>query len=458
MTLRRWQSEALAAVRAAVRDGSTAPLVQACTGAGKSVFLAELAAQARGPVLVTTPTQALVDQLHGTLTARGLRVGRYYQHAEEPDAPVVVCCHASLPRLLALGRRWGLWLADEAHRLSGADLPVQRSLAVGLTATPFRAADSARLRWDRLAYAYTATDAIADGVLVPWRVVTRTAEQTDVTDDWIAERVTEAQGPGVVSAVTIADAEAYAARLGPTAAPISARTPRPERARLVEALRAGELRCLVHVSLLAEGVDLPWLRWLALRRPVSSRVRVVQEVGRVLRCAPEKTEAVLYDPHDVIRSVGLQHAAQIDAAAPEEEAAAVPEAEDWTIPELEGLGGLAELPRAVAVSSVEAWIGEVRARFVSRGWIPPGSEIPGRRWRYEPASPRQRETIANSQRWAGRFRDERHRRAFRWVLDQGDLRRGTASDAIDVLTACRRMWAREGVRWMVPLDAVPEIA
>lgn len=140
MALRRWQSEALAAVRAAVRDGSTAPLVQACTGAGKSVFLAELAAQARGPVLVTTPTQALVDQLHGTLTARGLRVGRYYQHAEEPDAPVVVCCHASLPRLLALGRRWGLWLADEAHRLSGADLPVQRSLAVGLTATPDRRA------------------------------------------------------------------------------------------------------------------------------------------------------------------------------------------------------------------------------------------------------------------------------------------------------------------------------
>ena len=36
-------------------------------------------------------------------------------------------------------------------------------------------------------------------------------------------------------------------------------------------------------SLLAEGVDLPWLEWLCLRRGAGSRVRLAQEVGRVVR-------------------------------------------------------------------------------------------------------------------------------------------------------------------------------
>lgn len=454
--LRPWQREAVAAVREAAGTGANALLVHACTGAGKSIFLAELARQSRGPVLVTTPTQALVDQLAGTLAERvGRPVGRYYQHAEEPDAPIVVCCHASLDRLLARGRRWGLWLADEAHRLSGADLPVPRSLAIGLTATPFTASDRRHLVWPRLVYSYPAARAIADGHLVPWRVVTARPGDTEDVHDWVAERIASAEGPGVVSAVTIADAEAYAERLGPSAAAISSRTPKAQRAELVERLRSGDLRCLVHVSLLAEGVDLPWLRWLALRRPISSRVRVVQEVGRVLRAAPGKTEAVLYDPHDLIRSVGLVHAAQIDEVTPDAEPEAEA-AESWEIPELEGLGGLAELPRVAAVSAVEDWLGAFHARLQGLGWIRPREDF-GRRWRYEPASPKQVESLAKAQRWAGRLRDERYRAAFRWLLEQSDLRSGTASDALDVLGALRSRWHAEGQRWMCPEGAIPPL-
>ncbi len=460
-TPRRWQVEALGAVREAARAGSTSLLVQACTGAGKSTFLAEVIASARGSVLVTTPTQALTDQLGATLEARlgpGV-VGRCYQHAWQPDARVVVTCHASLDRLLTSApRTWGLWVADEAHRLEGATLRaardrLRRSLAVGLTATPYTAGPR-RLQWDRLVYEYSARQAVEDCVLVPWRVRTWDGQGSDDTDDIVAAWVASAEGPGVVSARTIVDAEAYAARLGPTVAAVHSQLRREEVERRIARLRAGELRALVHVSLLAEGVDLPWLRWLALRRPVSSRVRVVQEVGRVLRAAPGKTEAVLYDPHDLVRSVGLQHVAQIDAAAPEDEAA-VPEAESWEIPELEGLGELATLPAAVAVTAVEAWVGELRARLLAAGIVRQGS-IEGRAWRHLVATPGQREALGKAQRWAGRLRDERHRSAFRWLLEREELTRGSAADAIDCLSGIRQRWAQDGTRrWMVPNELVP---
>jgi hypothetical protein len=86
-----------------------------------------------------------------------------------------------------------------------------------------------------------------------------------------------------VSAINIEDAESFAARLakaGIPAEPIHQKLNRGERELRIRRLRSGRIRCLVHVQLLCEGIDLPWLEWLALRRPVGSPVRLVQEVGR----------------------------------------------------------------------------------------------------------------------------------------------------------------------------------
>jgi hypothetical protein len=75
--------------------------------------------------------------------------------------------------------------------------------------------------------------------------------------------------------------------------------------------------------MLQEGVDLPWLRWLCLRRPAASRVRFAQEVGRVLRAAPGKAEAVIFDPHDLFASHALSYEAVLSGMA--EESTATPE-------------------------------------------------------------------------------------------------------------------------------------
>jgi superfamily II DNA or RNA helicase len=448
---RAWQPAALEAARAAFRSGARRVVVQAATGAGKSVFLAEVAATARGSVLVTTPTQALVEQLAGTLDARAPgEVGRCYQHAWEPTARVVVTCAASLPRLLAERAEWGLWVSDEAHRR----LPAQPSArhALALTATPFRGMAG----WERLAFAYTAAQAVADGVLVEHRVVRYAGEhdhlpEDERTDAAVRAFVAQAEGPGVVTAQTIAEAEAFAATC-PGVEVIGGHQPRARRADLLAALVAGEVRALATVFLLSEGVDIPALRWLALRVPVASPVRLVQLVGRVLRAAPGKSSALVFDPHDCLGSVGLTHTAALDdvlAGAPEEQA------EQWEIPELLGLGeAWASLPAPVAVAAWEGWVADLRARLAAAWGLPrPAGD------RAQRATDAQRKRLAVlSGRAVGRLPGW-CREAFRWLLEHPTLSRGAAQDAIDALAAIderRRAQLARGVPWwMVARELVP---
>ena len=447
---RRWQPEALDATRAAFRRGLRRVVVQAATGAGKSYWLAEVCATAKGRVIVSTPTQALVDQLHATIAARcGSDVGKAYQHEWTPGARVVVTCAASLPRLLAEVPAPDLWLSDEAHRrIEGPDCR-----AVALTATPFRGLAG----WDELVYSYSAAQAVADGVLVEHRTVRYAGTHEHLpedqrTDAVVREWVAAAEGPGVVTAGTVAEGEAFAATC-PGTAVISGYQPRPVRAALIERLMAGELRALVSVHLLAEGVDLPGLRWLALRVPVTSPIRLVQQVGRVLRAAPGKTHATIYDPHGALDSVGLTHTAALDSVlggAPDEDP-------QWEIPELLGLGeAWASLPAPVAVAAWEGWVADLRARLAASWGLPrPAGDRTAR------ATPDQRRRLATlSGRAVGRL-PEWCRDAFRWLLDHPGLSHGAAQDAIDALQAVderRRAQVKQGRPWwMVARELVPGV-
>jgi len=320
-TPRRWQAAALPAVLAELTEGRRA-VVSAVMGAGKSVLIAEVAHQwlGRDTVVITTPTQALVEQLAATLGQRlgADLVGRYFSHAKEADRPVVVACNASAAVLAAelsfSKRTTGLWIADEVHRTETAQM-LQAALTLkphrqlGFTATPFRSDDRERLRlWDTVAYRYSLADALRDQVLVPWSVVPWDGEGDDDLDAVCLRLIRHhSMGPGMVNAADIGDAEHFARLLndgGLRADTVHSRRSGNDNAAALTALEAGDLDCIVHVNMLAEGVDLPWLRWLCLRRPMSARVRFIQEVGRVLRAAPGKDRALLLDPHDLFGAFG----------------------------------------------------------------------------------------------------------------------------------------------------------
>lgn len=326
-----WQQEALPLAVDAMRAG-VAGVVVATMGAGKSYvqgrlcFLAlEKTRAAGGCIVVSVPSQKLVEQMADSIAAQcGARnVGRFYTKKKQHSRTVVVCCNDSLPALhVKLGmtrRRVTLMIVDEAHKSESdtakkAILAMNAAARVGFTATPFRSLpkESLSLWHERPLYRYTMQDAVRDGVLVPLSIIKlEGTELPGPIDDVCFDMIKDARGPGIISATGIDDAEAYAAFLcerGFPAKAIHSKLSDGERAARLEELRTGSVRALVHVSLLAEGVDMPWLWWLCARRKVGARVRYFQEFGRVMRVDrndPSKVEGVLYDPHLLTGRFGM---------------------------------------------------------------------------------------------------------------------------------------------------------
>jgi len=360
MTPRRWQAEALDALRVALRT-SDAALVRACTGSGKSLLISEIVAGvlSRGRrCLISVPSVDLVRQLSATVAARvgAENVGRYYTDAKQPDRPCVIVCLPSLNNLLSTHPAWDVWIMDEAHRVESDTGRIARDIAqvgkrVGLTATPFRSDRRGLLGWPAGdVYTYLPEDAIRDGVLVPFRIKIPELSSSDPLakdigklDAVCADFVKKQNKPGIVNAVSIADAEAFAKYLRqrdlPAEAVHSGRSSK-ENAKTLESLRVGALRAVVHVNLLQEGIDLPWLHFLVMRKLVGKEaedngrpsVRFVQEAGRILRTYPGKTEAIFFDPHNQFVRWHLSPDATFEDL---ENAAAEPDPE----PEAEQQGG-----------------------------------------------------------------------------------------------------------------------
>lgn len=444
---RRWQAEAFPLVLAAARSHKRG-LVSAIMGSGKSILQAEIAHaalhRARGrAVVLSAPRQQLVRQLAGTVRTRlGSRwsVGTFYADEKDSASDVIVSCNASLPALVeTLGeRRVAMLVLDEAHgseaeRVRAAAAAARPTVLVGFTATPFRSVPRESLSlYDEVVYRYTLEQAIEDGCLVPPRVVRWGGAPGVSVDEACEEMIRQhGHGPGIVSASTIEDAERYAAWLtsrGLAAEAIHSGHSAKERDDKIARVQAGELLCLVHVSLLAEGVDFPWLRWLCLRRHVSARVRFIQEIGRVLRSHPGKTEGVILDPHLLLGKHGLDAVERLG-----EVLLAAAKAEEQEEP---AVGGEREARdhEVVAMEALSEFLGRLRDALEVAGvcearW----TDDMGDGWRLAAASKKQVETIRKVKTLT-RHVPTRYRDPLKALLSVPyALNRGEVSDLLDVL-------------------------
>lgn len=471
---RAWQRAAVPVVLGAIERRERG-IVSAVMGSGKSIAQSEVVActpidPRSERIVVGVPRRRLVEQLSATLERRLPRqVGRYYSEAHEAHRPVVVACYDSLPRLAAHLRERGvgtaLLLADEAHQTEAATVleaiaALRPTAAIGWTATAYRSDESETLSiWERVLYQYSLVDALRDGVLVPWRQVgwDGVGDAGDV--DGICLRLIErhAHGPGLISARSIADAEEYAGYLSERGVPTEAvhsRLPAAEQESRIEALRTGALRAVVHVSMLAEGVDYPWLRWLCLRRPVGARVRFVQELGRVLRSCAGKAEALLLDPHDLLGRHGIIHEAALGEALVEASRTRAEPREDGDGEAAE----LAPMPPAVALDATVAWLRHVELQLHLAG-CPARQRYPEGRWGSKEPSQKQLELL-RGKAWALRYLPEAARVPLRRSIESGQLTRQAASELIQVLLTLSGGYAAHkqatGQHWRGPrVDLAP---
>lgn len=314
------------------------PIVEACVGAGKSLMIAALAQRADleypgTRVLVLVHQRELLEQNVDKLVRiwPEASIGIYSAAIGRKDlgCQVTYATIGSIYRDAHLLGRIDIVLADECHMINPKEAGMWRKFindlakycpharTIGWTGTPFRGNGVFLTAGDTPLFTNIATrvkmkELLELGFLAPLvpattvaRIdtagvktsgddyvvsdlakVTDTEELVEATCDEIVELAADRKR-WLVFAVTIAHAEhvrdALKAR-GVAVDMVSGTTPKQERARLINAYRRGEIKCLVNVGVLTTGFDVPEVDFIALLRATKSPVLYVQIAGRGMRC------------------------------------------------------------------------------------------------------------------------------------------------------------------------------
>lgn len=306
--MRDYQATAVEAVRARARAGTRAVLLVCPTGGGKTRMGVELVrgSVARGGRFLWLAHRGeLVIQALETLERAGVSVAI--------DGEV-----STIQKLVASGARppADVVVFDEAHHAKASEwskvLDAYRgAVLIGLTATPQRG-DGQPLgdMFGGLVVAAGIRELTDRGHLVPCRVVAPASrlDRGIAADPLTAYREHAAGTQAIVFCQHVAHATQTATsfvRAGIPTGIVTDRTHWLERQNTVARFRDGELRVLVNVNILTEGFDAPATQTCILARSCGSVGAYLQMVGRVLRPAEGKTEALLLDLRGSVHEHGM---------------------------------------------------------------------------------------------------------------------------------------------------------
>lgn len=321
LTLRPYQAEIIAGVREAMRGGARRVCVQAPTGVGKALTLAEVARsflgkRDAGRVVITAPRKALIDQLIATLERQGVTSVGAIQ-ARHPRTNALARVQVATPQSLERRERpedVRVLIVDEAH-LRNAKLAEwaagdERLRVIGLTATPGRG--SMREEWDALITARPMGWFIEQGFLSDYRVFAPSTPDLTrcrkTAGEWRSDDLAEVMGdarlvgdvvqtwlergdgrPTIAFAVDRKHAREIAQsfeRCGVPAAYVGGDSEDGEFQEVERAFRAGEIKVVANAMKLIEGIDWP-VGCIIDAAPTCSRMKFGQAIGRGLRVNPE---------------------------------------------------------------------------------------------------------------------------------------------------------------------------
>lgn len=358
LTLRPYQRDALDALYSYWQDGGGNGLIVLPTGAGKALVIAALTSEllAQWPDLrigIVTHTRELISQnfkeLLGYWPAAPAGIYSAGLGRRDTRSRILFMSIQSVYRKVHQLGAFDVIIVDECHLIPrSSDTSYGRFLAdlrdltpdmrvVGTTATPYRL-DSGRLDegdgriFEGVVYEANVGDLIQQGHLSP---LVSKATQTgfdlsgvgkrggdyipgqleaavnhdDITQAAVAEMVSFGADRrawlAFCAGVKHADAVRDAIRShGITCEAVSGDTPSGERDRIIAAFRAGRIRCLTSVGVLATGFNVPHVDLVGLLRPTQSAGLYVQQVGRALRKAPGKADALILDYAGLVKTHG----------------------------------------------------------------------------------------------------------------------------------------------------------
>jgi DNA repair protein RadD len=334
--LRPYQIDMIRSVVAAYSEGRRRILAQLPTGGGKTVIFASLTkafADDGRRVLILAHRRELVAQAHDKLFAVGVDAGIIQAGVTaRPEVPVQI---ASVQTLFARAIRTrkidlpaaDLVIVDEAHHVRAKTWQkildgYPDALVLGVTATPCRS-DGRGLGnfFDILISGPSVGVLVEKGHLVPTVTFAPTTPDLkgvktragDYVEKDLAARMDQAELVGDIvthyhrlargrRAVVFATGVAHSIHLrdefrnsGVPAEHIDGTTPTEARERILKQLETGEIDVVTNAMVLTEGWDCPSVSACILARPTRQIGLFLQMVGRVLRPAPGKTDALILD-------------------------------------------------------------------------------------------------------------------------------------------------------------------
>jgi superfamily II DNA or RNA helicase len=315
------------------------------TGGGKTVVFANIAhhAAAKGNrVLILVHRAEILKQCARALRATGAQFGIIAPGAEATDHAVQLASVFTAARRTARIAAPDLIVIDEAHHAAAGSWAkileaFPNARIVGVTATPERL-DGRGLGaanggfFDAMVQPIKVSELVARGFLAKPRIfapardidtsgmrriggdfnaadLETAANRREIIGDIVAHysRVCPKE-PAIAFAVSIAHAEAIAAQFnasGYKAAVIEGAQDDGHRAMLINSLASGALHVLVSCDLISEGFDVPVVRAAILARPTASMGLYLQQVGRALRPAPDKPDAIILDHAGSVKRHGF---------------------------------------------------------------------------------------------------------------------------------------------------------
>jgi superfamily II DNA or RNA helicase len=333
-SLRDYQQELCNQTIAHMKEGG-APCLIAPTGAGKTVMMAEITRYWREQgyqVVLAAHRNEIIKQIASSVRKHlSEPVGFYTASRMTEDRGVMVTMMPTLARRKAAipsfaGR---VLIVDEVHHISAKSYQeiikaMRPALFAGATATPVTptGAGLGKFGITKLILGPQPKELMDSGALCSYKLYGSSDAAIDtkglkvVAGDYskkdLAERVIEVAGdflrdyqqfnpeqsPTITVTVSVEHAKELAAHYnanGISAEVVIGTTNHRERESAFERFANGELKVIITVALIEEGVDLPAATCLQLIRPTRSLRLWKQLCGRVLRPSPGKSHAIIID-------------------------------------------------------------------------------------------------------------------------------------------------------------------
>lgn len=327
--LRPYQNGAIENLRNAIAGGNNRVLLQAATGAGKTIIACEMIRRATSKqkrVVFIAHRKEIINQTSDKLELFNIEHGVIMaNHSRVNNHPVQV---ASIQTLTRRNKpKADLVIIDECH-LSVSDSfkkiidHYHGATIIGLTATPIRL-DGKGLGeiYSDIIQVVPMAQLIEEGHLVKPRVfapfvpdlkgvktskgdydATQTAKLMDkkeITADIVMHWLSATQDrKTIVFASSVEHSKNIVAEFqhaGISAKHLDANTPANIRDQTLNEWRDGKFTVLSNMGLFIEGLDVPDAACCILARPTKSLTIYLQAVGRIMRPAIGKTDCIILD-------------------------------------------------------------------------------------------------------------------------------------------------------------------